>query len=261
MTRPLLAFSQLPTRLGWAALGVLVVFVAAGVVPRLADSPASALTAAAVAIGAGAIALIRRNGLTFLPAAAVSMAGTAVIGHGSSSNMCWFTLCVLAGWCALTASVSVIVVFWSGAMLVLVVERLVSTPDAGWFAWIAGTSFSVVACLFGRQQRDLVLQLREAQADLAQRAQAEERTRIARELHDVIAHSLTVSLLHVASARLAVRDDPADADRALAEAERLGRASLEEVRHAVGMLHRDDALDPTKPLPGSTDVAALIDGF
>ena len=61
-----------------------------------------------------------------------------------------------------------------------------------------------------------------AQADLAERTRAEERNRIARELHDVIAHSLTVSLLHVTSARLAVEHDPADAARALAEAERLG---------------------------------------
>jgi signal transduction histidine kinase len=49
--------------------------------------------------------------------------------------------------------------------------------------------------------------------------------------------------------------------RARAEAERLGRASLDEVRHAVGSLHRDDALDPTQPLPGSTEVTALLESF
>jgi len=77
----------------------------------------------------------------------------------------------------------------------------------------------------------------------------------------VIAHSLTVSLLHVSSARLALRDDPADAERALAEAERLGRASLDEVRHTVGLLHRAGSVDPTTPLPGSIDVPALVEGF
>jgi signal transduction histidine kinase len=261
MTRSPDAFHQLPTRIGWAALGVFVVFVAAGVVPRLGASPALAVLAGVVAVSAGGTALISRAGWAFLPAAGLSTAAIAVLGHGRSANMCWFGLCVLAGWCALTASSWVIAGFWAGVTVLLIFERVASAPDPGWFAWMAGTSCSVFACLFARQQRDLVLQLREAQAGLAQRAQAEERNRIARELHDVIAHSLTVSLLHVTSARLAVRDDPADAERALAEAERLGRASLDEVRHAVGTLHRDDALDPTQPLPGSTDVKALLDGF
>ncbi len=50
----------------------------------------------------------------------------------------------------------------------------------------------------------------------------------------VIAHCLTVSLLHVFSARLAVQYEPADAARSLAEAERLCRQSLDEVRSTVG---------------------------
>ena len=99
-----------------------------------------------------------------------------------------------------------------------------------------------------RRQRDLLVQLREAQAGLAQRAQAEERNRIAREMHDVIAHSLTVSLLHVSSARLALADDPDEAARALAEAERLGRESLDEVRHAVGLMR--GPTDPDEAVAG-----------
>ena len=88
----------------------------------------------------------------------------------------------------------------------------------------------VLVGLLLRNQFMLVAQLREAQAGLAAKARAEERNRISRDLHDVIAHSLTVSLLHVMSARLAVESDPDDAARSLAEAERLGRESLAEVR-------------------------------
>ncbi|MGI8678847.1 MAG: sensor histidine kinase [Jatrophihabitans sp.] len=251
----------LPTTAGWAALGVLTVFVGAGVATRFADIPALAVATAPVAVLAAAAAMLGRYRWTFLPAAALSTAAITVLGNGVSSNVCWFALCVLAGWCALTAPVPVTAVFWAAATATLVTERLVASSDPGWFAWIGGTSFSVVGCLFARRQHDLVVQLREAQAGLAQRAQAEERNRIARELHDVIAHSLTVSLLHVASARLALRDDPAEAERALEQAERLSRASLEEVRHAVGALHRDGAVDPTQPLPGSIDVPRLIEGF
>jgi signal transduction histidine kinase len=103
--------------------------------------------------------------------------------------------------------------------------------------------------------------LRAAQAGLAERTRAEERNRIARELHDVIAHTLTVSLLHVTSARLAVESDPADAARALAEAERLGRESLDEVRQAVGLLHQDGDGGHTAPLPGAGDLPTLVERF
>ena len=110
----------------------------------------------------------------------------------------------------------------------------------------------------------LVAQLRAAQAGLAAKARAEERNRISRDLHDVIAHSLTVSLLHVMSARLAVESDPEDAARSLAEAERLGRESLAEVRQVVGLLRADGAvpdLDRTLPQPGVSGVPSLVERF
>jgi signal transduction histidine kinase len=121
----------------------------------------------------------------------------------------------------------------------------------------------VGAAYLVRREQALVAQLRAAQAGLADRARAEERNRIARELHDVIAHSLTVSLLHLASARMAVRFDPADAERALAEAERLGRASLDEVRATVGLLKADGGADegPAAPLPGMTGIPDLVERF
>lgn len=259
---PYLALSPkpFPRRAGWAVFGVLAVFLAAGAALRLPDQPVLATGAVAVAIGFGALAVLGPRPL-LLPAAVASSAGIAVLGNGVSSNVAWFGLCILVAWCALSTPMAITALYCAGALVLLVGELGFTTRDPGWAAWIGGTIFSAVACLFGRHQRDLVGQLRQAQAGLAQRAQAEERNRIARELHDVIAHSLTVSLLHVSSARLALRDDPADAERALAEAERLGRASLDEVRHAVGLLHRDGSLDPTTPLPGSTDVPALVEGF
>jgi signal transduction histidine kinase len=126
---------------------------------------------------------------------------------------------------------------------------------------MAGTTLSVLAGLLVRHEIDLVSQLRAAQAGLAERARAEERNRVARELHDVIAHTLTVLLLHITSARLAAEHDLADAARALAEAERLGRESLAEVRMTVGMLHQDGDTSRTAPLPGAGDVPALVERF
>jgi signal transduction histidine kinase len=151
--------------------------------------------------------------------------------------------------------------YWAGAMGLFAVEWLWVEPDPGWGAWMAGTTLTLLASLLIRHEIDLVSRLRAAQAGLAERARAEERIRIARELHDVIAHTLTVSLLHVTSARLAVEHDPADAARALAEAERLGRESLAEVRLAVGMLHRRDDAGYTAPLPGADGLPTLVERF
>jgi signal transduction histidine kinase len=194
-----------------------------------------------------------------LAAAAGAAAAIAVVCNGESSNVGWFAVVVLVAWAALSAPLVVTATLGIGTVLVLLGQFVFAGTDPGWFSWIGGTVFAVVGCTFGRRQRDLLVQLREAQAGLAQKAQAEERNRIAREMHDVIAHSLTVSLLHVSSARLALADDPDEAARALAEAERLGRASLDEVRHAVGLVR--DSANLMKPLPGGADIAGLVEQF
>jgi len=151
--------------------------------------------------------------------------------------------------------------YWAGAMLLFASEWLWGQPDPGWGAWLAGTTLTVAFSLLIRHDRDLLRRLRLAQAGLAEQARAQERNRIARELHDVIGHTLTVSLLHVQSARLAVEHDQADAARALAEAERLGRECLAEVRTTVGMLREDDAADRTAPLPGAGGLPVLVEQF
>ena len=180
----------------------------------------------------------------------MATAGIAVLGHDSSTNITWFAVCLIGIWCALVGQRRDIVLYWLGTLLFFAADWLWILNDRGWAAWMGGLTLSIGLGLLIRQQIDLVAQLREAQAGLAARARAEERNRIGRELHDVIAHTLTVSLLHITSARLAVEHDPADAARALAEAERLGRESLDEVRLAVGMLHQDGDSGRTTPLPG-----------
>lgn len=113
-----------------------------------------------------------------------------------------------------------------------------------------------------RRERALSEQLRAAQADLADRAAAEERTRIARELHDVIGHALTVSVLHVTSARLALDEDPAEARASLVEAERLAQQSLAEVRAAVGLMRTEGAgAGATVPLPKIDRIDELLESF
>jgi signal transduction histidine kinase len=69
-------------------------------------------------------------------------------------------------------------------------------------------------------------------------------------------------MLHVTAARLAVgRGDSTAATEALEEAERAGRASLNEIRHTVGLLRTDGAGPDRAPQPGAPDVCELVEGY
>ena len=150
----------------------------------------------------------------------------------------------------------------AGAVLAVVpvVEWLLDTAEPGWGAWFVGISFTTALTVFARRLRLAMVQLRAAQDELAERSRAEERNRIAAEVHDVIGHALTVSLLHIGGARLALDENPQEARRSLLEAERLTRDSLEEVRATVGLMHTDFP-DRRAPLPGAGDLPALVESF
>ena len=188
----------------WSGLAAFIALVAVGLA-RMNPSPLVAVAAAVVAAGAGVLLAQQRRPL--LVYAAVATGGIAVLGHGLPSNVSWFAVCLLGAWCVLTGSRRDGLVYWAAAMALFAAEWLWVKPDPGWGAWMAGTTLSVLGGLLVRHEVNLVAQLRAAQAGLAERARAEERNRIARELHDVIAHTLTVMLLHVTSARLLARDD------------------------------------------------------
>ncbi|WP_322937241.1 sensor histidine kinase [Nocardioides bizhenqiangii] len=190
----------------------------------------------------------------------VAAAGLVAIGHGNSANLVWMGFCVAAGWVALVSTLPATLTVGGVLGLTLVSEWAQQTEEPGWAAWITGTAFTLVACIFARRLRETVRQLEAAQHQLAERSRAEERTRIAGEMHDVIGHALTVSLLHISGARLALDEDPDEARRALAEAERLSRSSLEEVRATVGLM-RTDAPGERAPLPVATDIGRLVDSF
>ena len=115
-----------------------------------------------------------------------------------------------------------------------------------------------------RTQRLLLAEQIEAQKLLAEHAAADERRRIAREVHDVIAHSLSITLLHVTGARRVLQQDRDvdDALEALEQAERLGRQAMADIRRTVGLLDTS----PRKgaqitPEPGIDDIGALVADF
>jgi signal transduction histidine kinase len=240
-------------------IAVFTAIVALGVgIGRLPEArpPLLVTTVAGIAAAGLGILLVRQH-RPLLAYAIAAGAAIAVIGDNRSANPVWFAVCLIVGWCALAGGRRVAVAYWVPVMVLFTVEWAWIKPDPGWGAWLGGATATVLGGLLIRRQLELVAQLRAAQAGLAAKARAEERNRISRDLHDVIAHTLTVSLLHVMSARLAVEHDPADAARALAEAERLGRESLAEVRQVVGMLREEG--DDSAPLPGVEALPALVE--
>ncbi len=247
-------------RVKWIAVAGFAAIVVGGAVPAYLGVPA--VTAAAVVAVAAAAALVFTGRFPLL-AAGVATAAIAVEGDGFSSDIAWFAACLLAGWCVIVVSRRVGLIYWAATMILFAVEWLWVRHDPGWAAWLAGSSLTVLCALLIQHQIDLNARLRAAQAGLAEQARTAERNRIARELHDVIGHTLVVSLLHVQSARLAVAHDPADAERALAEAERLGRECLAEVRSAVGVLREGEPAGQATmaPLPGVEGLSALVERF
>ncbi|MFI5522271.1 sensor histidine kinase [Streptomyces platensis] len=90
----------------------------------------------------------------------------------------------------------------------------------------------------------------------------EERLRIARELHDVIAHHITLVNAQAGVAHHLMRTDPDHAYQALERIRDTSRSALDELRATVGLLRHTDAPEtPREPAPGLAGLAALLDSF
>ncbi len=81
-------------------------------------------------------------------------------------------------------------------------------------------------------------------------AAAAERARIARELHDVVAHNVSVMVVQADGAAYALGTDPDRAREALAAISATGRQALTEMRALLGVLRRDDEAQPVVPAAG-----------
>ena len=104
-------------------------------------------------------------------------------------------------------------------------------------------------------------ELARTRALIADQAALDERQRIARDVHDVLGHSLTIVMLQLTAARHLLRRDPDEADAALADAERVGRDSLNQVRRTVGMLRAGEPAsehDRGGPSPTLEDLEQLL---
>ena len=122
------------------------------------------------------------------------------------------------------------------------------------FAWVAGTAI--------RAQARTAAELVAMQAEAAQHQIAEERQQLAREFHDLVAHTLSVTMLHMTAVRMSLEDgESAEALESLAEAQQAGREAMREMRQTVTLLGSSSAAGPAAALPHIRDLPELVAGF
>jgi signal transduction histidine kinase len=121
---------------------------------------------------------------------------------------------------------------------------------------------TVVVILLVRRvlgDRERRAQLAERERDVAAReAVVEERARIARELHDAIAHNVSMMVVQAGAERRVLEGGGGTTREVLETIEQIGRGALTEMRRLVGML-RNDARDPLAPQPGLDDLSGLVE--
>jgi len=106
--------------------------------------------------------------------------------------------------------------------------------------------------------RERRAQVAERERDLAAReAVVDERARIARELHDIVAHNVSMIVVQAGAERRVLNGSSAASGEVLETIEQIGRGALTEMRRLLGML-RSDADDPLTPQPGLDDLPSLV---
>jgi signal transduction histidine kinase len=153
-----------------------------------------------------------------------------------------------------------LLVMAAAAVAPFVVSHAIPEEEIAWTPWAAANVVMFVLGRNLRRQRGLIEQLEAAREALADQAVADERQRIARDLHDLAGHTLAAVLLHVTGARHVLRRDLDEAERALLQAETVGRGSLDQIRFTVTSLRTSErGTDPA--LPGSDDFMELVQEY
>lgn len=153
------------------------------------------------------------------------------------------------------------------AAAVLVVSSLEDLPGIIWGiglvagAWAAGRAIRARRLLIEQLHRTTE-ELRRSQEAHARAAIAQERTQIARELHDVIAHAVSVMVIQAGAAERMIPIDAQRASHAARSVQDAGRQALAELRRMLGVLRpTGEAESDLAPHPGLGDLPALLDGL
>jgi signal transduction histidine kinase len=160
-------------------------------------------------------------------------------------------------------------VWWASALLLILLAlvdprgRGIDDADVTLIVYTTDSVLLLIAAMVLRHWSGIRRQLADARRDIAveqsQRAVAEERTRIARELHDVVAHSMSVIHMQATSASYRIKDLDPESKAEFARIAAGARSTMREMRQLLAVL-RDESADPTlAPVPGLAGLADLAE--
>ncbi|HEY9243789.1 MAG TPA: histidine kinase [Streptosporangiaceae bacterium] len=202
--------------------------------------------------------------------AVVLVASSVVIAFGRATAVMDVTLCMAVYMvtvrsrrpAALTILVLTGVSLGAGLLVyraadLILVDRVHSLVAAGAIWFVAHSVRERRKYLAGLAEQ--AAQRQQAEAERNRQAVREERVRIARELHDVVAHSLGVVTVQAGVGRRIGAAAPAEALAALRAVEVTGRSALEELRRILGLLRDDETQPSLAPAPGIGDLGELAE--
>jgi signal transduction histidine kinase len=178
----------------------------------------------------------------------VGLASAFLLGNLRSSRQAWAGLAVVLG------SITTVVFNIPGHAT----PELIFIPIDFGIAWVAGFA------LRERAEKAEAAEIRATQAErereaAARVAVAEERMRIARELHDIVAHAVSVMVLQVGAVRHKLPQALEDDSEALRRVEQAGRTALVEMRRLLGAIRRDGEGLELAPQPGLDGLDSLLE--
>jgi signal transduction histidine kinase len=230
-----------------------LVLVAAGLVIPLVfrrDHPAAAF---AVAIVVGALQVLFNIHISTVDAAILVLLYTLAAYSGRRASVAGLAICLIGSAAAVAR--------WAPPYIGLshwISVGLVAFAGSSLAAWVLGDSMRYRRGYYASLE-DRAARLERERDAQAQIAAAAERARIARELHDVIAHNVSVMVVQADGASYALDSSPERARQALGAIASTGRQALAEMRRMLGVLRSDDDTTGVVPLPGIEQLGELLE--
>ena len=262
--------------LAGSVLGLLLTLLALAAISRNLVPGPEWLVVPLSLIAAGCVATRRLAPLTSLAVAVAAVACSYALGFDSSL----FVIIAIVLYLVATRyppARSARAMALAGATMALVIMFVPKPLPAGHVRpgfWtlaveaLIALSIELLGWALGvavHRQRDYIeaVRVRAAQEvrterEFAARAGAEERLRIARELHDIVAHAMSVITVQAGVARYLLPEREAETGRVLETIESTGRQALLDMRQLLGVLRREDEGIPRSPAPGLADLGDLI---
>lgn len=207
----------------------------------------------AVLVGAVTLVAVRDRLGVVAPMSAIALFGVATLSAPAWVLDSAFVYLIVMLVCGLVGYLARSRLSHAAGLLLIVAAGSLAAwrhPDASWGKWLSVVAFMSIAWAAGELVRGPVVRARSAeeravhleqeQAEAARQAVIDERQRIARELHDIIAHSVSVMTLQTGAVRRRLTEEQTRERDSLVAVERTGREALAEMRRLVGMLHEDE---------------------